>query len=252
MSEPAFEVIPLGVGNYFSTFRYCTSLLLCAGGRKVLVDCPDPFFRMTAEAARASGRVLDVEDFDDVVLTHLHGDHCNGLEGFGFWKRFVSRKKARPRLHTSREVASVVWNKLAPAMASSVLPPLGMDDHFGLEDYFEPRVFEIGSTIEVAGIRLETRRTLHTIPTFGFRAEFAGRRFGYSCDTIFDPAMIEFLSPCDLIFHECDRSFIHTRQEDLETLPEAIRRKLRLVHLNDAFAGSELLEPAEAGRIYAV
>ena len=82
-------------------------------------------------------------------------------------------------------------------------------------------------------------------------AEFGGRRFGYSCDTTFDPEHVAFLEPADLIFHECDEGY-HSSLEDLEALPEATRAKMRLVHLNDDFNGSSKVEAAEEGKLYRV
>ncbi|MBI3735123.1 MBL fold metallo-hydrolase, partial [Candidatus Sumerlaeota bacterium] len=87
-SAAPFEVIPLGAGNFFSTKRFCTSMVLCAGGKMVLVDCPDPFFRMCHQASVKSGRKIDPGKIDHLILTHLNGDHCNGLEPFAFWKKF--------------------------------------------------------------------------------------------------------------------------------------------------------------------
>ena len=40
--------------------------------------------------------------------------------------------------------------------------------------------------------------------------EAGGRTFGYSCDTAFDPGLIEFLAPADLILHETNLGPAHT------------------------------------------
>lgn len=245
-----FEVMPLGVGNYFTRFRYCTSLLLFVEGKRVLVDCPDPFFRMCADAEKAHGRTVDINSINSVILTHLHGDHCNGLEGFGFYKKFIQRS-APVNLYTTHEAAKSLWSKLRPSMGSSVLPKLGIDDKFEMSDFYTLHGFNFGDAFQVEGLSVETRRTQHTVPCYGFKATYKGRVFGYSCDTTFDPELIDFLAPADLIFHECDLG-IHTHQHALEALPEAIRKKMHLVHLSDTFAGSEFLAPAEAGRVYPV
>ncbi len=246
-----FEIISLGVGNFFSVHRYCTSFLLRAGTAMVLVDCPDPLFHMFHNAGKKLKIKLDPARIDDVILTHLHGDHSNGLESFGFWKKFLIGHKTRPRIHTSRDVARVLWTKLSPAMEEAHIPMLGLDERYELSDFFDVRAREFGETFTVKGIKIETRQTQHSVPTFGFRATFAGRRFGYSCDTTYDEELIDFLEPCDLIFHECDKGF-HTSLEQLEKLPAALRKKMRLVHLNDEFPGSRKLQPAKEGAIYRV
>jgi ribonuclease BN (tRNA processing enzyme) len=250
-AEGTFEVIPLGTGNFFSTRRFCTSLVLCAGRDMILVDCPDPFFRICARASRKSGRSIDPAGLDDVVLTHMHGDHSNGLEGFGFWRKFHNGSGRKPRIHTSHAVAGVLWSKLSAAMAGGKMPGDLQSDPYDLSTFFELSPHEFGETFEVRGVKFETRRTIHSIPCFGFRATFAGRMFGYSCDTAFDPALIDFLSPCDLIFHETDEG-IHTPLERLEELPRDLRGKMRLVHLNDQFAGSRAIRAAKEGKIYRI
>lgn len=245
-----FEVMPLGTGNFFASRRYSTSLLLFAGENTILVDCPDPIFRMLAEAGDRSGRELDPNSFDHIILTHLHGDHSNGLEGFGYWRKFLGNGRPMPIIHTSREAAEALWPKLSASMGEAVLPGRPRE-HYGLADYFDVRAHAFGEKFEVCGVEFETRRTLHSIPTFGFRATFAGRRFGYSCDTSYDPDHIAFLEPCDLIFHETDHG-IHTPLEKLEALPEPTRKKMRLIHLSDDFMGSSKIEAAEEGRVYSV
>lgn len=222
-----------------------------AGNEQVLVDCPDPFFRMCTEASKKSKRKLDPAKFDHIILTHLHGDHCNGLEALGFWRKFHQKNNVPPRLYTSEQVSRELWKRLSAAMSGGRLPTLNMYDQFELRDFFNVAPFKFGDTINVCGIQIETRRTLHPVPTFGFRAEFEGRKFGYSCDTTYDPKLIEFLAPCDLIFHECDKG-IHTAQEKLEALPIEIRRKMRLVHLNDDFKPSRKIEAAVEGAVYPV
>jgi ribonuclease BN (tRNA processing enzyme) len=241
----------MGTGNFFSTRRYHTSLLLLAGEFQVLIDCPDPFFRICADAARASGRKIDPERIDHVIITHLHGDHCNGLEGFGFWRRFCCERPRRPRLYTSHEVARLLWPKLCGAMGEATSLRNGSAERYGLDDYFEVLSFEFGEAFSIGPLRIETFQTRHTLPCFAFRATAGGRTFGYSADTAFDPRLIDFLGPCDLIFHETDFG-PHTALEDLESLPEPTRRRMRLIHLDDAFAGSSKIEVAEEGRVYPV
>lgn len=250
-ASPVFEVIPLGNGNFNSSLRFATSLLLLAGGRPILIDCPDPLFMICSQAAKKSGRSIDLASLDDIVLTHLHGDHANGLEGLGFWRKFNIEGGRRPRIHTSRQAAEGLWKRLEPAMGCALLPGETVEQRYRLEDYFELTAFEIGAAFRVGEVEFVTRRTLHPIPCFGFRATYGGRRFGYSCDTAFDPGHLEFLSGCDLIFHETGEG-IHTPLAELEALPEALRRKMHLLHLPDDFPGTRRLGTTEVGRVYTV
>lgn len=247
----AFSVLPLGTGNFFSTQRYCSSLLLMTASSRVLIDCPDPLYRMCADAARASGLEVDPATFDHIIITHIHGDHCNGLEGFGFFRKFVAERKVRPTLHTTPAVAEVLWNKLSPAMGESIESD-GTKTRFELSEYFDLKVFDFGESFETGDIQFETRRTRHSVPSVALLATHGGRCFGYSCDTSFDPELIAFLESADLIFHETDYGDMHTPLEKLEQLPPDLRAKMRLIHLGDEFTASKRIEAAREGKLYKV
>jgi hypothetical protein len=109
-----FEVIALGVGDTFSEVHTTASLLLEAEGVRLAVDCPDRYRGVLKKNRERTGRALSLEDVDPTFITHVHGDHMNGLEGVAFYKRFAENK--RLRLHTTSEVRDVLW---APAIRES-------------------------------------------------------------------------------------------------------------------------------------
>lgn len=65
--------------------------------------------------------------------------------------------------------------------------------------------------------------------------EAAGRTLGYSSDTAFDPELIAFLDPADLIIHETNFGPAHTPYAALAALPAEIRGRMRLIHYPDGF-----------------
>ena len=98
--------VALGVGDAFSALYYSSSLLLIAGDgaseSRLLIDFPDPLRKVLREASLTCGLDLRIETIHTTLLTHLHGDHVNGLECFGFYKRFIEGK--RPALHAAEPV----------------------------------------------------------------------------------------------------------------------------------------------------
>lgn len=246
-----FEVVPIGNGNFNSSIRFATSFLIQAGGRSILIDCPDPIFRICAEAGRKCGRSIDPGQIDDIVITHLHGDHTNGLESLGFWRKFINPRNVRPHLYTSHAAAAGLWKKLEPAMGRAMVPGETQEQVYDLSAYYQLSSYEFGEAFSIGEVRFVTRRTLHSIPCFGFCAEYRGRRLGYSCDTAFEQAHIDFLADCDLIFHETGEGF-HTPLESLEALPEGLRRKMHLIHLDDEYQPSLKIQTAEVGKVYRV
>lgn len=228
----SFEVVVLGVGDTFSEKHYGTSLLLVCDGFQLAVDCPDMYRSVLQAAASRSGRSLALSDIDHVLITHVHGDHMNGLEGVAFYKHFVEGKKVT--LLASPEVRASIWDERLKASMGT----LYNGDQFrkmNFESYFEHISLSWTSEITVGPFRIRSRRTLHHVPTSALLIEAAGRKLGYSSDTAFDPELIEFLTPADLIIHETNFGPAHTPDTALAALPLELRARMRLIHYHDGF-----------------
>jgi ribonuclease BN (tRNA processing enzyme) len=244
---PGLELLPIGVGDAFSVNHYSTCLALRAEGRWLVIDCPHPIRKMLREASTAAGLALDVADLDAVVVTHLHADHASGLEGFGFYSRFVLGRRARIAAHPS--VSQRLWDgHLAAGMewtrgADGRLLPSRFDDYFDLVELSEERPTRLGP------FTVTCRRTKHVVPTTALRVAAAGRTFAFSADTEYDPSLIEWLAAADLVVHETGPG-IHTPLEKLAALDPSLRSRMRLVHFadRDVLVGGPI-EPLEQGRL---
>lgn len=230
------RILILGVGDAFTRKHHGSSAVVeTPAGGFVLIDCPDLIHRALHQASTVSGWNIDPSRIDDVIVTHLHGDHCNGLEAFGFHRRLLRMRDAaaaRPRLHVTRAVADRLWERLAPAMD----PPMGSDTRPStLADYFDVKILDPKSMAAVAGLRVECRVTRHPVPTIGLRLSDGLRTLGWSGDTAFDRSHIDWLSSADVIVHECNLGPFHSHVEELNALPVAIKGKMRLIHLPDDF-----------------
>ncbi|MFW6303950.1 MAG: MBL fold metallo-hydrolase [Candidatus Sumerlaeota bacterium] len=254
IANSPLSILPLGTSDAFCRTDYHTSAVLLAGRTVCLVDCPEPIHKILHERTAEAGLEISAADIQHVLLTHLHGDHANGLESFLFMRKFVYPDLDKPLIHCLPEVADVLWEgKLACSMADSSIPEIGMDIHLGPDDYYELHRIETEKPFMVGEIEIVARRAMHSVPTFGFRASCGGRTLGYSGDTIFDPEHIAFLSSADLIFHDCNDSPIHTEYESLVNVEPGVREKMAIFHMSDAFDREHSLIPAvEPGRLYAV
>ncbi|MBI3270801.1 MAG: MBL fold metallo-hydrolase [Planctomycetes bacterium] len=222
----------LGVGDTFSE-RHCTSaLLLCHDGFKLAIDCPDRYRGVLRGVAAACGRPLPLSEIQHVLITHVHGDHMNGLEGVAFWKRFA--EGTRVQLLAAPEVRASLWEGRLRAPMESL-----WEGHefrrMGFEDYFDHLPLSWSDAVEAGPFRIRARRTLHHVPTSALRIECAGRTLAYSADTAFDRGLVDWLSEADLIVHETNLGPAHTPYESLATLPEPLRRRMRLIHYPDGF-----------------
>lgn len=229
------RVLVLGVGDAFTTRGYGSCFLIHGPQGHVLIDCTDLIHRALAEAAAIANWKVDSRDIQHILLTHLHGDHCNGLESFGF-KHFAERLRGEstttPTIHTHPGAAARLWERLAPAMDAPLTPggkPATIADFFNLD------TFEVGEPFTVAGLTIRARRTHHPIPTIGLLISDGSWTLGISGDTIFDPDHIAWLDQADLIIHEANYSPLHTQVDPLNNLPAKIRTKMRLTHTEDAF-----------------
>ncbi len=226
------RILITGIGDAFTRQNFSTGALIEGPEGHAMIDCPDLVHRVLAEASAKSGWSVEATQIDDILLTHLHGDHANGLESFGFLRRFVSADQgtAMPRLHTHPEAAARVWEKLAPAMDGA-----GKNN---LATYFDLHTMSLDQVNHVAGLEVRLRITGHPIPTVGLLISDGQATLGWSGDTPFEQAHIDWLSQADLIVHESNRGAAHTPIEDLNGLPDALRAKIRLIHLPDDFDAS--------------
>ncbi|HEV3122060.1 MAG TPA: MBL fold metallo-hydrolase [Isosphaeraceae bacterium] len=249
------RLVPLGVGEAFSAKRYTTSLALETQGTWLLIDCSHPIRKMMHEAGTAAGIPLDIDQFSAAVITHLHADHSSGLEIYGYYSYFRLRRRARLVVHP--EVAAGLWaGHLASGMEHISLrddEPIAVRQ---LDDYFELVYLDEARAVDVGPFSIECRRTVHAVPTTALRIKAAGRVLGFSADTAFDPSLIDWLAPADMILHEAtfgEHTGLHTPYSKLAALPENIRKKMRITHYPDAFdLEASIIEPIYQGRSYEV
>lgn len=249
------RLIPLGVGDAFSAVHYTTSFLLGHDDFWILLDCPHPIRKMLREATTAAGRVLDLPDIEAVLLSHLHADHSSGLEDFAYFSYYALKKRAK--LLTHPEAAARVWDsQLAAGMDSGVEGPERKVVHRAFSEFFDLTVIPPDAPITFGPFRIESRPTLHAIPTCAYRITAGDLSLGFSADTAFDRGLIDWLAPCDLILHEGTdgpTGGVHTSVEELRALPDDLLRKVKLFHYRDAYDTSNPLpELLRQGHCYEV
>jgi ribonuclease BN (tRNA processing enzyme) len=231
---PGLRLLRLGIGNAFSAVSYSTCLALEAGGRWLLIDCPHPIRKMMREASTTAGVDLDAAAVHAVVLTHLHADHISGLEGLAFYSRFLLERKLCLLAHPA--VSEHLWSgHLAAGMQRAKQEPGQPEIEYRFEDFFDLHDLPEERSVSSGPFAISVYPATHSLPTTAIFVEAAGRTFGYSADTAYDPGLIEWLSRADLIVHEASGGFSHTPYELLAELPLALRKKMLVVHCPDGF-----------------
>ncbi len=225
-------MIVIGVGDSFSERHRSTAVLLSCDGFLLAIDCPDMYRSALRAAAERAGRPLSLFDIGHVLITHVHGDHMNGLEGVAFFKHFA--QGTRLKLIASSEVREVIWDERLKVSMGQLWN--GQAFHtLAFDDYFEHVPLSWSDETTVGPFRIRARRTMHHVPTSALLVTAGGRSLGYSSDTAFDPELIAFLEPADLIIHETNLGPAHTPYAALAALPSELRARMRLNHYSETF-----------------
>jgi ribonuclease Z len=154
------RLVPLGTSAGRPTLQRGASALAVAGeGAWVLCDCGEG----AQLAALRAG--LSLSRLDAVLVTHLHGDHFNGLPGLLGTLGLEGRE--RPLVVAGPEGITALLEHLARAGS------LGTGD-------MEVRVFEQhgnGGEVRIDGSQflVESRPLTHRVPTYGYRVALPDR-----------------------------------------------------------------------------
>jgi ribonuclease BN (tRNA processing enzyme) len=249
------RLIPLGVGEAFTARNYTTGMALGLGDDWLLIECPHPIRKMLREASLAAGIPIDLDRVRGVALSHLHADHCSGLEDYGFYCHYALGRRAPLAMHP--EVSARLWDGLLTAgMGESLARPGAPPVRNRLDDFFDLVPLSTSGPVEFGPFTIECRPTIHPIPTTALRIRAGGRTLAFSADTAFDPTLIDWLAAADLVVHEATtlgHTGVHTPYEKLAALPGELRARMRLIHYPDDFnLAASVIEPLRQGACYAV
>lgn len=226
-----FELLFNGVGDAFSRLHWGTHFLVRKGDFVLAIDCPDSYRRaLYQNNFEHRGQQLDVEHINAMILTHLHGDHVNGLEMTACYRRFSGAGNLT--LHTSPEVIEDLWERRLWASLKVLWDGTTFWEQ-SLEAFIDLHELAWGKPTIIGPFSVTTRPTKHHLKAMAMKISDGQHTLGYSCDTAYDPELIEWLSGCDLIIHESSLGPAHTPLERLEALPKPLRDKLLVAHYPD-------------------
>lgn len=249
----------LGCGSAFSKRNFQTNLLIVKGDDHLLVDCGTTCSWALRQAD------LSITDIRNVLITHSHADHVGGLEEMILLNRYVLRQK--PTIVIPPDYETILWERTLRGGAE------WNECHDGngltFRDFWnviqpEPRTDlpREAHQARVGDLTIRTFRTRHypeQAETWREAMYSTGividERVVYSGDTQFDAAMVEEVSPAsgaEVIFHDAQffTGGIHASLEELESLPEHIRRAMYLTHYGDNFENyQERVENSFAGYV---
>jgi ribonuclease BN (tRNA processing enzyme) len=191
--------------------------LVRVGGRSLVLDLGNG-------TLGALQRYLSPFDLDALLLSHLHPDHCSDVASLVVYRRYHPDPPYPPRSHRLPVYGPAESaDRLAAQYGASAAERAGED----LSDVLDLRVVGDGDRLEVAGVTVHTRRTVHPCESYATRLEYGGRSLVYSGDTGACAALVELAEDADVLL--CEASWT-VRGPRGEAQPEG-------VHLSGLEAG---------------
>jgi ribonuclease BN (tRNA processing enzyme) len=229
------ELLCLGTGSAFTELNYNTNFIIMHNDKKLLVDCGTDFKFSLREAK------ISYKDIDAITISHLHDDHCGGLQML-FFKTYFDPSCKRPILFGEQYLLQRLWDKV---LSGGMECLEGIDAR--LDTYADVQPVNKNSFFTWQGVDFNLVQSLHIVSkysimdSFGlmFTAPESRRRIFIPTDVMFAPetSLKAYYKEADLILHDCEtapyKSGVHAHYNDLKTLPAETKAKMYLVHYQD-------------------
>ena len=229
--EIIMQLTFLGCGDAFSDSDVLgnNSALVEFNGTNLLIDIPDSNYSRIKHIDKTYA------DIEHIFITHLHGDHINGLERIGQYQKYakpiVKPGADKAHLYVPEELYFGLWD--------SVKQGLGVthDGMVHLDQYFH--VHLVKESFTIAGVTFDMIPATHVkhMPVYGLRVL---DMFYFSADAVYEKGQIDNILkdfPTELIFHDmhCFQQHIpvHASIRDFSHYSETEKQRLFAMHYDD-------------------
>lgn len=242
-NEGDLSLFFVGSGSAFTKKMNQTNILIVKGNDHLLIDCGTK----TPQALWEYG--LPVYKIDNFFITHTHADHIGGLEEVMLMNRYIMNLK-KANIFITKKFKKNLWNYSLRGGAEGNENKKGKQLAFNdLWTTVKPEkikgMIRDSWKFNVGNLNITFFRTMHTPDTSLSWKDSAwstgliiDERILFTGDTRYDPSMLEFCLEnwnIETIFHDCQffDGGVHASLNELDTLPEDIKKKLYLMHYGD-------------------
>ncbi|MNI07011.1 ribonuclease Z [compost metagenome] len=242
MNHP-FRIMMLGVGNGFIKSTYHNNALIETQGKRFLLDCGSMAWQSLHEIG------LGFDDIEGIFITHLHYDHCGGLDEAALYGAYAANR--RMKLWIPAPLRGLLWEHCLRGTLENIA-----DSKLALDDFFDVLWVAEGESFSFVPQAINTAApaakaspeslSAHWVQTLHVPSKFScslvlDNRFFYSADMQPDKELLMGLSSkgVEAFYHETcfGRNAVHSPFEELCRYPEDIRRRMYLMHYGEAPSG---------------
>ena len=232
----------LGTGSAFTTKNWNANTLIEKNGKNLLIDIGGDMKHELADAG------MTYRDIDAIYISHLHGDHSDGGELFGFCTYFdPAFKDKKIQLYGNGDLLRKLWDNCWKGKMESVQGAV-----CEMSSYFDVNMVRPNGKFIWEDIEFTLVQTVHIVngfmivPSFGVlvKDNACGKTVFFTTDTQNAPSALKtYYDMADLIIHDCEvnkyPSGVHAHFDELcATMPSSVKSKTILDHYAD-----EILEP---------
>jgi ribonuclease BN (tRNA processing enzyme) len=227
----------LGSGNAFclAEENYHSNFIIESEGENLLFDAGTTI----AEALNGGG--VAPADIDNIFISHLHGDHCGGIEYIAFKTYFEQFPFGENKINLigHKTVMETGWDRTWSGGLRSI-----EGQRNTLETYFDTNYLEDNGMFFFGNARCLLFPTQHVVDdkklvaSYGIVIKENCKTLMITGDTQYDPEGLElYYADADIIMHECEFSdydnSVHSQYRKLILLPDHIKAKIWLYHYSD-------------------
>ncbi len=172
-------------------------------------------------------------EINKIFISHLHGDHCGGIEYIAFKQMFDSLSKKKIQLISDKNILIKGWKQSWSGTMEDLNTKATLETYFDTLYLDEKKYFEHSNTIFHLVENTHVVSDGLKIPSYGL-SFIASKKVYISGDTSFELKKLQQYFNYDIIFHECSfsesKSPVHTGFSELCTLPIEVKNKIWLYH----------------------